>query len=268
MRVILTGAKGFIGRNLLAALERRGYNVLQVERDYYDHPHWQERAIELVGSADVVFHVGADSSTTNTNVNEVLFLNYETTLFWSETCARLGVKLIYSSSAATYGVNGLPSNLYGWSKKMGEDIVLKNKQVSLRYFNVYGPGEECKGDMSSVAYKSFMKNRRGERVELFPGSPRRDFVYVLDVVRANLYALDLYKDCSVHEVGSGSAQTFESVLDILCIPYTISFENPLLYNGYQTYTLSNPAMYIPGWEPLYNLERGLKDYRDYLCKLV
>ena len=101
----------------------------------------------------------------------------------------LNKKIIYSSSAANEGSgNGIPNNIYGWSKLLAENygIAKGGDFIALRYFNVYGPGEEHKGKMASMAYQAYKK---GE-VYLFPGGPTRDFIYIEDVVKANITAVN------------------------------------------------------------------------------
>ena len=118
---------------------------------------------------DAVFHVGACSDTLETNVDYMMTRNYESTKIIMDWCVKNNKPMIYSSSAANYGTNNLyPSNLYGWSKYVGEGYVISNGGIALRYFNVYGPGEEDKGKMASVAYQMFIKNTKGEKITLFP----------------------------------------------------------------------------------------------------
>jgi ADP-L-glycero-D-manno-heptose 6-epimerase len=178
--------------------------------------------------------------------------------------------MIYSSSAANYGINGdYPSNLYGWSKYAGEQYVLQNSGIALRYFNVYGPGEEHKGRMSSVAFQMYQKQKSGEKIYLFPRRPKRDFVYIKDVISANLYAAEHFDQLlgNYYEVGSGKAEAFESVLDELQIPYEYTPESSIP-KGYQFFTQSQPISWMKGWKPEFDLQRGLKDYKKHLDKKV
>ena len=122
--------------------------------------------------------------------------------------------MIYSSSAANYGERGEnPSNLYGWSKYTAEDYVISNGGIALRYFNVYGPGEENKGSMASVALQMTRNYKEGKEIKLFPKKPKRDFVYIKDIISANLYAFENFNSLSgkYYEVGSGESRTFEDV---------------------------------------------------------
>lgn len=174
--------------------------------------------------------------------------------------------LIYSSSAANYGVNEeYPSNLYGWSKYVGEGYVISNGGIGLRYFNVYGPGEEDKGKMSSVAYQMYIKENNGEDIKLFPKKPLRDFVYVKDIVIANIFAFNNFNrlNSKWYEVGSGDARSFEDVLNYMDISYTYH-EEDIIPNGYQFYTCSNKEKWMKGWEPVYDLKLGISNYKNYL----
>ncbi len=181
-------------------------------------------------------------------------------------CIKNNKPMIYSSSAANYGTNNLyPSNLYGWSKYVGEGYVISNGGVALRYFNVYGPGEENKGKMASVAYQMFIKNTKGEKITLFPKKPQRDFVYIKDIVSANIHALENYEELGgkYYEVGSGTARTFEDVLNNMGIEYDYTSED-VIPNGYQFYTCSDKSKWMNDWESKWNLEMGIKDYLMYL----
>ncbi len=152
-------------------------------------------------------------------------------------------------------------------KYVGEGYVISNGGIALRYFNVYGPGEENKGKMASVAYQMFIKNIKGEKITLFPKKPQRDFVYIKDIVSANIHALKNYEELSgkYYEVGSGTARTFEDVLNNMGIEYGYTSED-VIPNGYQFYTCSDKSKWMNGWESKWDLEMGIKDYKEYLKK--
>jgi len=264
-KILITGAKGFIGRNLVKALESK-YQIFTFEESDLDRD-WK-LVLNSIFDEGIkgVFHVGACSDTLEQNVNYMMLLNYEVTKYIADLCYEHNIRMIYSSSAANYGTNEqYPSNLYGWSKYAGEGYVVARLGVALRYFNVYGPGEEDKGRMASVAYQMYKRNQNGDNIKLFPKKPLRDFVYVKDVVAANIYAFENWnRVCgSWYEVGSGEARGFEDKLDIMNIPYTYHPES-IIPEGYQFYTCSDNYMWMPGWHPEYNLESGLKDYLGYL----
>ena len=158
-----------------------------------------------------------------------------------------------------------PSNLYGWSKYCAEDYVLNKGGVALRYFNVYGPGEHNKGKMASVAYQMFLKKKSHDKVFLFPKGPRRDFVYINDVVSANLHAYENYSQVkeNYYHVGSGIAESFEDMMKYMEIQYQYTTEDKIP-EGYQFFTCSDKNKWLPNWTPCYNLEKGIKDYKKYL----
>lgn len=262
MRILITGTKGFIGQNLMNEL--KGHNILEINEDIFDSFDWIVELNNLLHEfkPEAIFHVGACSDTLEQNTNYMMIRNYEFTKRLSDWSKLADSRLIYSSSAANYGTNNThPSNLYGWSKYVAEQHVILNGGIGLRYFNVYGPKEAHKGRMASVAYQMLEKHKNGQEIKIFPNKPQRDFVYVKDVVDANIHALKNYEELSSdwYEVGSGEARTFEDVLNILNIPYTYTSESEIPV-GYQFYTKSNPDKWMSGWYSKWNLENGLKDY--------
>ena len=262
-RAIVTGSNGFIGKNLIEEI-KNDFEILEINEDIFINEDWTNILLSKINkfSPDVIFHIGACSDTLEQDVNYMMTRNYESTRIMSDYCYVYNCKMIYSSSAANYGTNNLyPSNLYGWSKYVAEKHVIQNGGVALRYFNVYGPHEDHKGKMSSVAYQMVTKQKEGQEIKLFPLKPTRDFVYVKDVISANLHAFKKYVECSsnYYEVGSGESRTFEDVLKILDIDYTYHEENKIPI-GYQFFTKSNKEKWMKGWEPKFNLELGLKDY--------
>lgn len=265
MNILITGTNGFIGKNLKNKLSDK-YNIFTFEESDIEGD-WKSKLSNIFNKGIVcVFHVGACSDTLEQRVNYMMLLNYEVTKHITDLCVEYKVPLIYSSSAANYGTNDeYPSNLYGWSKYVGEGYVISNGGIGLRYFNVYGPGEENKGRMSSVAYQMYMKNNNGEEIKLFPKKPLRDFVYVNDIIDANIFAFENFKNLNSkwYEVGSGTASSFESVLDNMGISYSYH-EESIIPEGYQFYTCSNKNKWMPKWSPNYPLEKGIKDYLKYL----
>ena len=267
-KVFVTGTRGFIGKNLLFELDRRGFLTCGFDDSYLTYENWEEKLLELLNTLnyDSVFHVGACSDTLESDANYMMIRNYESTKVIVDWCVKNGKEFIYSSSAANYGTNGrYPSNLYGWSKHAAEDYVRLNGGIALRYFNVYGPGEEDKGKMASVAYQMYLKKKNNQEVFLFPKKPLRDFVYVKDVVDANIFALENYQNLSgkYYEVGSGDAKGFEDVLDNMGIPYEYTSED-VIPKGYQFYTCSDKSKWMNGWESKWDLQKGIEDYKNYL----
>lgn len=261
--ILITGTKGFIGKNLAYELSDL-FSIHEINEDIFESDNWGDDLLKKLQDIDpdVIFHIGACSDTLETDVNYMMIRNFEFTKILSEYSFTNETKLIYSSSAANYGTNNLyPSNLYGWSKYVAEQFVIQNGGIALRYFNVYGPGESNKGRMASVAYQMLEKIRNGEEVKLFPGEPKRDFVYIKDVISANIFAYKNYDDLvyEYYDVGCGESRTFEDVMNILELPYTYYREDEIPL-GYQFFTQSNKEKWMPGWYPEYPLEMGLKNY--------
>lgn len=270
-KVIITGNGGFIGGSLYEELKKIGFETYGIEDNYFQQDNWTENLLGVLNyvQPDMVFHVGACSDTLEKNVDYMMTRNYESTKIIMDWCKEKDVPMIYSSSAANYGINNkYPSNLYGWSKYVGEGYVISNGGIALRYFNVYGPGEENKGKMASVAYQMFIKNNNNEDIFLFPKNPRRDFVYVKDIVDANIYAYNNYENLkgSYYEVGSGEARGFEEVLNNMNIKFQYTSED-VIPEGYQFYTCSDKSKWMNGWESKWNLESGIKDYLEYLSRV-
>ena len=251
MNFLITGYRGFIGSNLLKQLPG---DVIKIEKDFLDNDNWKDLLHSYVKLVDIIFHIGAISDTSLQDSTEMLKYNYLFSKQLFDLAQKYKKKVIYSSSAACYGdVDGIPNNIYGWSKLLAEDygIAVCDDFVSLRYFNVYGPGESNKGKMSSIAFQSWKLSS----MKLFPKKPRRDFIYVEDVVSANIHAIDSPK--GIYEVGSGEARTFEDVLNNMEIKYTYHSEDKIP-SWYQFYTESDKFKWLPGWKPKYKLEDGIK----------
>jgi ADP-L-glycero-D-manno-heptose 6-epimerase len=250
MYCIVTGAAGFIGSKLVEGLNRCGItdviavdnlaradkfrNLADVEiADYLDQAEFIGNLERFDGAVDAVFHQGACSDTMETDGRYMLDNNYAYSRRLLEWCQDEEVPLIYASSASVYGAGPefredrrceKPLNVYGYSKFLFDQYVrrvleTKNAQVAgLRYFNVYGPNEQHKGRMASVAYHAYQQLLGGGKVKLFVGSggygngeQRRDFVYVDDVVDVNLWLLERGDVSGVFNCGTGRAQTFNEL---------------------------------------------------------
>lgn len=256
MRVVVTGAAGMIGSNIAHALAAAGVDdIIAVDdlrdgmkfrnllgapiSDYFDQEEFYGRfARRELGPVTAVFHQGACSDTMQHDGRLMLQNNYRCSRDLLQACQQQGVRLIYASSAAIYGSSTTfleqppferPLNVYGYSKLLFDDIVRRmlasgstkvaTPQVAgLRYFNVYGPREQHKGRMASVAFHHFNQFRDSGKVRLFgdyggyaAGQQERDFIHVDDVVAVNLWFL-AHPQCSgVFNLGTGRAQTFNEV---------------------------------------------------------
>jgi ADP-L-glycero-D-manno-heptose 6-epimerase len=262
MKYLVTGHEGFIGKALFKKLQKITSVMDMVVG--YDSNSYSGKGLEdflYYQKPDVIFHVGACSDTQEKDINKMMHLNLETTNVIAEYCRLHGASMIYSSSAACYGTDGLPNTLYGWSKYAGEKITEAIGGISLRYFNVYGHDESHKGKMASVAYQALNQ----KQFLLFPKKPKRDFVYINDVLSANINALENYENLSggVYDVGTCIARTFEDVMDIMGLDYGYHAESAIPEN-YQFETRANPLKLMPDWYTKYNLEQGMEEYLKIL----
>jgi ADP-L-glycero-D-manno-heptose 6-epimerase len=267
-KVLVTGASGFIGRKLLESLSLKESRAATLSEEYFKTKDWPATLRQELNTAkpDTIYHVGACANTLETDVQYMMTRNYESTKIIADWCIENGSKLIYSSSAANYGDTGnYPSNLYGWSKYVAEDYVVKSGGIALRYFNVYGPGEHDKGNMASFLYQAYVKREKGEAVGLFPGQPLRDFIYINDVISANLHARVNFAELKgrYYEVSTGVASSFEQMLEILNVTY-FYVDSTLIPSGYQYYTRGDSSKWMTNWIPTYSLEKGVLEYREYL----
>ena len=253
MYIVVTGAAGFIGSNIVKALNERGItkiiavdnltkadkfkNLIDCEiSDYLDKHDFIERiqAGHFEGEIDAIFHEGACSDTMETDGRYMMENNYRYSMILLDWCQDQDVQFLYASSAATYGSTSVfkeerqyegPLNVYGYSKFLFDQVVRQrlakdpsSQIVGFRYFNVYGPRETHKGRMASVAFHNFNQFRADGKVKLFEGShgyenggQQRDFVYVGDVARVNLFFLDHPETSGIFNLGSGRAQSFNDV---------------------------------------------------------
>jgi len=251
MKVVVTGAAGMIGANLVHGLNAIGIDdVIAVDDlsdgakfqnllgaslgDYFDRRDFYARfAAGELGQVDCVFHEGACSDTMEQDGRLMLDLNYRASKTLLDACQARGVRLLYASSAAVYGGSASfreepeferPLNVYGWSKLLFDQVVRRalpaatTQVAGFRYFNVYGPREQHKERMASVAFHHFNEWKATGRVKLFgeyggyaAGEQRRDFVAVSDVVAVNLWFLEHPEASGIFNLGSGRAQPFNDV---------------------------------------------------------
>lgn len=249
--IIITGAAGFIGSNLVHALSLNGDDVMAVDdltrgekfinlvgagiRDYLDKRDFLEalRADALPSKGvDAVFHQGACTVTTEWDGRYMMDNNYQYSKALLAWCDRHRVPFIYASSASVYGLGPefhenaptRPLNVYGYSKLLFDQHWLSRERgwrcpvVGLRYFNVYGPRERHKGPMASVALHLHDQLRRDGRLRLFEGydgygdgEQARDFIHVDDVVRVNLWFAEQPNSSGIYNLGTGRARTFNDL---------------------------------------------------------
>lgn len=251
--IIVTGGAGFIGSNLVRALNERGereillvdhlsngkkiHNIADLDiADYMEKDEFLEKigVAHFFDGVRAVFHQGACSSTTEWDGRYVMHNNYDYSKQLLHWCLARNVAFIYASSASVYGTgnNGFrvergcehPINMYAYSKFQFDQYVrsllgkTRSSVVGLRYFNVYGPREQHKGAMSSTAYHFNQQILEQQKARLFAGShgmadgeQRRDFIYVDDVVKVNLWFLDNQEHRGIFNVGTGQAETFNNV---------------------------------------------------------
>ncbi|HEX7437795.1 MAG TPA: ADP-glyceromanno-heptose 6-epimerase [Caldimonas sp.] len=251
MRIVVTGAAGMIGSNLVHGLNAIGVDdVIAVDdltdgpkyrnllgarlSDYFDKSDFYGRfARGELGKVDAVLHQGACSDTMEHNGRFMLDNNYRCSKDLLDACLAQGTRLLYASSAAVYGGSASfreepgfeqPLNVYGYSKLLFDNVVrralpaAKTQVAGFRYFNVYGPREQHKGRMASVAFHHHQQYTQNGKVSLFgeygghgPGLQMRDFVFVGDVVAVNLWFLQHPQASGIFNLGSGRAQPFNDV---------------------------------------------------------
>lgn len=252
--IIVTGGAGFIGRNLVAALNQRGehliYLVDVLERgekwrnllglafeDILDIHDFRDRVRrDSLPTALTIFHLGACSATDETNADYLLDNNYRTTRELCEWSLRKGTRFIYASSAATYGTgeqgfddddavtpNLRPLNMYGCSKHMFDMWALRHGHLrmiaGLKYFNVFGPGENHKAHMRSVVSKAIEQIAQHGQVQLFrsrhpdypDGEQLRDFIYVKDAIAQTLFYHDHPEVSGLFNCGTGQARSWKDL---------------------------------------------------------
>ena len=241
MKILLTGHKGFIGSNFLKYLN-----------DYsFDTYEWGDE-IPKISNYDWVFHIGAISSTTETDVEKVMRQNYDFTCWLIDECIRHDVNLQYSSSASVYGLKTEftesspvdPRTPYAWSKYMTEKYCENRKHRNIiqgfRYFNVYGPGEEHKGGQASPYCQFERQAKENGVVRVFEGSEnfKRDFIQVNEVIETHLRFLRV-RESGVWNVGTGKTTSFLDVAKSFGVPIETIPMPENLKHSYQKYTCAD-----------------------------
>jgi len=311
--IIVTGGAGFIGSNLVKALNASGHNDIVVVDDMTDGKKYQnivdcviedyldkdefrrfiDSGCQVLQDAEIVFHQGACSETTLRDGRFMLENNYSYSKLLFEFCQQNNIPFIYASSAAVYGTARdfaeqhqceAPINIYGYSKYLFDEYVrrrlkqLRCQTVGLRYFNVYGPNEQHKGQMASVAYHLNRQLLETGKICLFEGSDgytageqRRDFIHVDDVVAANIWFMQHPDASGIFNIGTGNSRSFNELARAViawhgrgAIEY-IPFPDGLR-QCYQSFTEADiAALRDAGYaHEFYTLEQGINRYLDYL----
>jgi ADP-L-glycero-D-manno-heptose 6-epimerase len=271
--ILVTGYKGFIGSRMIDRLNKLSHECLGLDLDeFYQNKNGKNKLwkndLQLflkLQKPDIVFHIGACSDTQNFDVNYMMELNVEATMIIADYCQKSGAKLIYSSSASCYGTDGLrPNTLYGWSKYLGEKYSIRTGGIALRYYNVYGYTESHKGKMSSMIYQCLSNAEKSIPIKLFPKYPKRDFIFVEDVINANLKAFNQFDMCkgNVFDVGTGNARAFEDVANIIGNKYSYTSELEIP-NNYQFFTQADENNFLPNWKAEYSIEDGIRECKQY-----
>lgn len=250
MKILVTGHKGFIGSNIALYLMNQGHDVEGWE--------WQPGILPHTEGYDWCIHTGAISSTTYTDVNQILEQNFEFSVRLAQICENFGTNFQYASSASVYGPTThftedgplLPQSPYAWSKYLFDRFVNQFKDEfnikiqGFRYFNVYGPGEEHKGDQASPYTKFTRQAKETGVVKLFEGSDnfKRDFVCVEDICRLQEKMFDIDTN-GIYNVGTGVAESFDTVGRTIAKKYGADVEYIPMPNNlktqYQSYTCAN-----------------------------
>jgi ADP-L-glycero-D-manno-heptose 6-epimerase len=309
--MIVTGGAGFIGSNLVKALNERGETDILVVDDLTDGTKFKNIAdLEIADyldkdeflariqagddfSASAIFHEGACSSTTEWDGRFMMDINYQYSKALLHYCLERKIQYLYASSASVYGGGSVfkeerqyeePLNMYGYSKFLFDQYVRRilpkaeSQVVGFRYFNVYGPREQHKGSMASVAFHFRNQIQESGQLRLFEGcdgyadgEQRRDFVFVDDVSAVNMWFMDHPDKSGIFNLGTGRSQAFNDVAHAVVdycgkgnIKYITFPEH--LKGRYQSFTEADiRALRDIGYDaPFATVEEGVRAYMEWL----
>lgn len=306
--IVVTGGAGFIGSNLVKGLNDMGRddiiivdNLKKSEKhlnmnrlkfmDYIDKSSFFDVFDELAPEIEAVFHQGACSDTMESDGKYMMENNYDYSCALFNNCISNNIRFIYASSASVYGNgdNGFreereceyPLNVYAFSKFIFDNYYrrfphkVESQVVGLRYFNVYGQQENHKGRMASVIRHFFNQYKENKNIKVFEGSGEflRDFIYVDDVVKVNLFLLENKKVSGIYNCGTGKCRSFGDIAEIFKARYSDAVINTVpfpdsLKGKYQKYTQADLAnLRKTGYKADFtSLEDGVNKYLDILEK--
>ena len=300
--ILVTGAAGFIGYNIANRLNLMGYKDLILlddkkkykepkkflDLEYKEYRHYTD--LNNLKNIECIFHQGACSNTMEYDKDYMMNINYEYSKDIFSIAKSNKSKFIYASSAAVYGLNKnseeiseneSPLNIYAESKLLFDKYIMDQDYpaVGLRYFNVYGNGEENKGKMASMAYKMNKEYLESKKISLFKGTggygdgmQERDFIYIEDVVSINMFFMEeLFHD--IYNVGTGKAEPFNKIADNIFNYYKDEDRNfnyidmpEHLIPKYQNFTQANiKKLREAGYSyDFFNLDEGIENYLNDL----
>jgi ADP-L-glycero-D-manno-heptose 6-epimerase len=254
MNVLITGHKGFIGQNFIRAVSNLGWYCATF--DILDSPSTRPKELNI-SQYDWIIHLGAISSTTETDLSKLMDLNVSWTIELFEECVKHSTNMQWASSASVYGKRAeeqgpfritdkcAPANLYAISKYLIEFYIASRKvpitSQGFRYFNVYGHNEDHKGTQASPYHQFEKQAKQTGVIKVFEGSEhfKRDFVHVSDLISIQLYSL-ISKPSGIYNIGSGNAKSFLDVAKEVSSMYNATIEiipfPEQLKTHYQTYT--------------------------------